>query len=213
MYIMGTMLRHGRDEQKQRYLPAIAAGELRLQAFGVTEPTSRLRHDAHHDPRARATATATSSTARRSGPRRAEHSDLMLLLARTTPLDEVEKTTDGLSVFLVDMRDRGRARPDDPADPHDDEPRHHRGLLRRPRACRPTNLVGEEGKGFRYILDGMNAERILIAAECIGDGKWFIDRAVAYAKERTVFGRPIGAEPGHAVPDRPRLRGDRAPPT
>ena len=198
MYTMGTVLRHGSDEQKRKYLPEIAAGRLRLQAFGVTEPTS---------------GTDTSSlktVARREGDHyvvngqkiwtsRAEHSDLMLLLARTTPLDQVAKRTDGLSVLLVDMREaRGNGltiRPIRTMMNHattevffDD--------LRVP----AENLIGEEGRGFRYILSGMNAERILIAAECVGDAKWFIEKAVGYARERTVFGRPIGQNQGIQFP-------------
>jgi alkylation response protein AidB-like acyl-CoA dehydrogenase len=198
MYTMGTLLRHGSEEQKRRYLPEIAAGGLRLQAFGVTEPTS---------------GTDTSSlktTARREGDHyvvrgqkiwtsRAEHSDLMLLLARTTPLDQVAKRTEGLSVLLVDMREaRGNGltiRPIRTMMNHattevffDD--------LRVP----AENLIGEEGRGFRYILSGMNAERILIAAECVGDAKWFVEKAVGYARERVVFGRPIGQNQGVQFP-------------
>jgi acyl-CoA dehydrogenase len=199
MYTMGTVLRHGSPEQKQRYLPEIAAGRLRLQAFGVTEPTSGTD------------TAALKTTARREGndayvingqkiwTSRAEHSELMLLLARTTPLDQVNKRTDGLSVFLVDMREvvgNGLTiRPIRTMMNHattevffDD--------LRVP----AENLIGEEGKGFRYILSGMNAERILIAAECVGDAKWFIERAVAYSKERVVFGRPIGQNQGVQFP-------------
>jgi acyl-CoA dehydrogenase len=198
MYTMGTVLRHGSEEQKRRYLPEIAAGRLRLQAFGVTEPTSGTD------------TTALKTTAKREGDAyvvrgqkiwtsRAEHSDLMLLLARTTPLDQVAKRTEGLSVFLVDMREAvGRGltiRPIRTMMNHattevffDD--------LRVP----AENLIGEEGKGFRYILSGMNAERILIAAECVGDAKWFIDKAVNYAKERVVFGRPIGQNQGIQFP-------------
>ena len=198
MYTMGTLLRHGSDAQKAKYLPAIAEGRLRLQAFGVTEPTS---------------GTDTSSlktTARREGDHfvvngqkiwtsRAEHSDLMLLLARTTPRTEGMKRTDGLSVLLVDMRAA-----------------EGNGLTIRPIRTMMNhattevffdnlrvpaqNLIGEEGRGFRYILSGMNAERILIAAECVGDAKWFIDRATAYAGARTVFGRPIGANQGVQFP-------------
>jgi alkylation response protein AidB-like acyl-CoA dehydrogenase len=198
MYIMNTVLRHGDAEQKARYLPAIAAGELRLQAFGVTEPTSGTD------------TLSLRTTATRDGDRyivngqkiwtsRAEHSDLMLLLARTTPREAVKSRTEGLSVFLVDMREAVGA-----------------GLSIRPirtmmnhattevffdRMSVPAaNLIGEEGKGFRYILSGMNAERILIAAECIGDAKWFIDKAGKYASERVVFGRPIGQNQGVQFP-------------
>ncbi len=198
MYVMGTVLRHGTAEQKQRYLPKIASGELRLQAFGVTEPTSGTD------------TTALRTTARREGDHyivngqkiwtsRAAHSDLMLLLARTTPREQVAKRTEGLSVLLLDMREALKA-----------------GLTIRPIRTMMNhattevffdnvkvpaqNLVGEEGKGFRYILSGMNAERILIASECIGDAKWFIEKASAYAKERHVFGRPIGQNQGVQFP-------------
>ena len=196
MYIMGTILRHGSEAQKQQYLPKIATGELRLQAFGVTEPTSGTD------------TTSLRTTARREGDTyvvngqkvwtsRSEHSDLMLLLARTTPRDQVAKKTEGLSTFIVDMK-------------------HATGLTIRPirtmmnhNSCEvffdnmpvpAENLVGEEGRGFRYILDGMNAERLLIAAECIGDAKWFTAKSTAYANERRVFGRPIGQNQGVAFP-------------
>jgi len=199
MYTMGTVLRHGSQEQKAKWLPQVASGKLRLQAFGVTEPTS---------------GTDTSSlktTAKREGndsyivngqkiwTSRAEHSDLMILLARTTPKDQVRKRTDGLSVFLVDMREA-----------------RHAGLSIRPIRTMMNHsttevfftdlkvpaesLIGEEGKGFKYILSGMNAERILIASECIGDAKWFIAKATNYAKERAVFGRPIGQNQGIQFP-------------
>ena len=198
MYTMGTLLRHGSNAQKQAYLPKIAGGSLRLQSFGVTEPTS---------------GTDTGSlrtTARRDGDKfiingqkiwisRSEHSDLMILLCRTTPIDQVEKKTQGLSVFLVDMVEAKK-----------------NGLTIRPIRTMMNhattelffdevpvpaeNMIGEEGKGFRYILSGMNAERILIAAECIGDAKWFIDKASAYARERVVFGRPIGQNQGIQFP-------------
>jgi acyl-CoA dehydrogenase len=199
MYTMGTVLRHGSPEQKQKYLPEIAAGRLRLQAFGVTEPSSGTD------------TTALKTTARREGndaylvngqkiwTSRAEHSDLMLLLARTTPADQVRKRTEGLSVFLVDMRAALGS-----------------GLTIRPIRTMMNhattevffddlrvpaeNLIGEEGRGFRYILSGMNAERILIAAECIGDAKWFVERATSYSKERVVFGRPIGQNQGVQFP-------------
>ena len=198
MYTMGTVLRHGSDDQKAAYLPGIADGSLRLQAFGVTEPTSGTD------------TTSLRTTARKEGDKyivngqkiwtsRAEHSDLLLLLARTTPKDQVSKKTDGLSVFLVDMRT----------------------VLNKSLTIRPIRtmmnhsttelffddmevpasaLVGEEGKGFRYILSGMNAERILIAAECIGDAKWFIRKSSEYASERSVFGRPIGQNQGIQFP-------------
>jgi alkylation response protein AidB-like acyl-CoA dehydrogenase len=199
MYTMGTLLRHGSEEQKAKWLPRIASGELRLQAFGVTEPTS---------------GTDTSSlktVAKREGDHyvvngqkiwtsRAEYSDLMILLARTTPKEQVKKRTDGLSVFIVDMQEARKAG----------------GLTIRPirtmmnhsttevffdnMKVPAENLIGEEGKGFRYILSGMNAERILIASECVGDAKWFIDKASIYAKERSVFGRPIGQNQGIQFP-------------
>jgi len=198
MYIMGTLLRHGSEEQKKKYLPGIASGELRLQAFGVTEPGSGTD------------TTSIRTFAKKEGDEyvvngqkvwtsRAEHSDLMLLLARTTPKDEVTKRTDGLSVFLVDLRkslNHGvTIRPISTMINHattevfiDD--------LRIPAEQR----IGEEGKGFRYILDGMNAERILIGAECIGDSRWFIQKASEYAKDRTVFQRPIGQNQGIQFP-------------
>jgi alkylation response protein AidB-like acyl-CoA dehydrogenase len=198
MYTMGTVLRHGSDRQKQDYLPEIAAGTVRLQAFGVTEPTSGTD------------TTALKTTARRDGDdyvingqkiwtSRADYSDLMLALVRTTPRDKVKKRTDGLSVFLIDMRqakDNGLTiRPIRTMINHattevffDD--------LKVPAEC----LIGEEGKGFRYILSGMNAERILIAAECIGDAKWLIEKAAEYAKERVVFNRPIGQNQGIQFP-------------
>jgi len=197
MYTMGTLLRHGSAEQKQKYLPGIAKGTLRLQAFGVTEPTSGT-----DTLSLRTTATREGNNwyvidGQKIWTSRAEHSDLMLLLARTTPREQAKRRTEGLSVFLVDMREAG-------------------GLTIRPirtmmnhattevffdRMRVPAeNLIGEEGQGFRYILSGMNAERILIAAECIGDAKWFIDRASSYAKERAVFGRPIGQNQGVQFP-------------
>ncbi|MCZ6814736.1 MAG: acyl-CoA/acyl-ACP dehydrogenase [Alphaproteobacteria bacterium] len=198
IYTMGTVLRHGSDAQKSRYLPDIAAGRLRLQAFGVTEPESGS------DTLSLATRAVREGdefviNGSKVWTSRAEHSDLMLLLARTTPKDEVAHRTEGLSVFLVDMREAKGAgldiRPIRTMINHatcelffDD--------LRVPAA----NLIGEEGKGFSYILDGMNAERILIAAECIGDGRWFTDRAVAYACERRVFDRPIGQNQGVQFP-------------
>ncbi len=198
MYTMGTLLRHGSAEQKARWLPGIAKGELRLQAFGVTEPTSGTD------------TLSLQTTAVRQGDHyvvrgqkvwisRAEHSDLMVLLARTAPRGQTAKRTEGLSVFMVDMHEaRGHGltiRPIRTMLNHattelffDD--------LRVPR----ENLIGEEGQGFRYILDGMNAERILIAAECIGDARWFIRKATAYARERVVFGRPIGQNQGIQFP-------------
>jgi hypothetical protein len=198
MYTMGTILRHGSPAQKQVYLPKIASGELRLQAFGVTEPTSGTD------------TLSLRTTARREGDHyvingqkiwtsRAEHSDLMLLLARTTPKEKTQKRTDGLSVFLVDMKlAQGASITINPIRTmmnhattevfFDD--------LRVP----AENLIGEEGKGFRYILSGMNTERILIASECIGDAKWFIEKATAYAKGRELFGRPIGQNQGVQFP-------------
>jgi alkylation response protein AidB-like acyl-CoA dehydrogenase len=199
MYTMGTVLRHGSPEQKQRYLPKVATGELRLQAFGVTEPTSGTD------------TLSLRTTARREGndtyvvngqkiwTSRAEHSDLMLLLARTTPHDQVKKRTDGLSVFLVDMREAKDAGMT--ITPIRTMMNHATTQVFFDDLKVPAeNLVGEEGKGFRYILSGMNAERILIAAECIGDAKWFIAKASAYAKERELFGRPIGQNQGVQFP-------------
>jgi len=198
MYVMGTVLRHGSDAQKARYLPAIAAGELRLQAFAVTEPTTgsdttQLQTTAVRD------GDAYVVTGQKVWISRAQHSDLMVLLARTTPLDRVEKRSDGLSVFLVDMRDAAghglEIRPIATMMNHATTELFFDGLR-----IPADSLVGEEGKGFRYILDGMNAERILIAAECVGDGRWFVERATAYAKERHVFGRAIGQNQGIAFP-------------
>ncbi len=198
MYTMGTLLRHGSDAQKTRYLPGIASGDLRLQAFGVTEPGSGTN------------TPAIKTFARRDGEcyivngqkiwtSRAEYSDLMILLARTTPVDQVAKRTDGLSVFILDMNAaRGNGLRISPI----------RTMMNHA-TCEvffddveipADNLIGEEGRGFRYIMSGMNAERILIAAECIGDAKWLIDKASAYAKEREVFGRPIGQNQGIAFP-------------
>jgi acyl-CoA dehydrogenase len=197
MYIMGTLLRHGSPEQKQTYLPQIASGELRLQAFGVTEP------DAGSDT------TQIKTMAVRQGDRyiingqkvwtsRYQHSDLMLLLARTTPLDQVKDKTEGLSVFLVDLRSVGssiEARPIEAMVNHETNQLFITDL-----EVPASALIGEEGKGFRYIIDGWNAERILIAAECIGDGRWFTEKASRYASERVVFGRPIGANQGVQFP-------------
>jgi acyl-CoA dehydrogenase len=201
MYTMGTLLRHGSEAQKRAYLSRIAAGELRLQAFAVTEPnagsdTTRIA------TRAECTDAGYVVNGQKIWTSRAEHSDLMILLARTTPLEQAAKRTDGLSVFLLDMRDAGGELA--------------RGLTIRPIETMMNHattevffenlelpadaLIGEEGQGFRYILDGMNAERILIAAECIGDCRFFLDRAVAYANERIVFGRPIGANQGVQFP-------------
>jgi len=198
MYTMGTLLRHGSDEQKRRYLPKIAGGELRLQAFGVTEP------DAGSDT------TKIKTRAVRNGDKyvvngqkvftsRVQHSDLMILLARTTPLDQVKKRSDGLSVFLVDLHQAiGHGLTVTPIRTmmnHETNQSFFQDV-----EVPAVNLIGEEGKGFRYILDGMNAERILIAAECVGDGYWFVDRAVRYAKERVVFDRPIGQNQGISFP-------------
>ena len=198
MYTMGTVLRHGSDEQKQKYLPKIANGDLRLQAFGVTEPTAGTD------------TTSISTMAVKKGDKyvingqkiwtsRAEHSDLMVLLARTTPKDQVEKKSAGLSVFLVDMRDA-----------------INKGMTIKPIRTMlnhstteiffddleipASSLIGEEGKGFKYILSGMNAERILIAAECVGDARYFIKKASDYSNERQVFGRPIGQNQGIQFP-------------
>ena len=199
MYTMGTILRHGSPAQKQAYLPGIASGELRLQAFGVTEPTSgtdtlSLRTTARRD------GDAYVINGQKIWTSRAEHSDLMLLLARTTPKEQAVKRTDGLSVFLVDMRE-ALASKSLTIKPIRTMMNHATTEvffddLRVPAA----NLVGEEGKGFRYILAGMNTERILIAAECIGDAKWFIEKATAYAKGRELFGRPIGQNQGVQFP-------------
>ncbi len=198
MYVMGTVLRHGSSEQKQRYLPDIAKGKLRLQSFAVTEPTTG------------SDTTKLKTIAVKRGARyvvngqkvwtsRVQHSDLMLLLARTTPLSEVKKKSEGLSVFLVDLRqDQGKGIT---VKPIRNMPNHETNEVFFDNLEVPVeNLVGEEGKGFRYILDGMNAERILIAAECIGDGHWFIDKATRYAKDRVVFDRPIGQNQGVAFP-------------
>src|ERR1700755_2806867 len=197
MYTMGTVLRHGNAEQKQRYLPKIATGELRLQAFGVTEPTSgtdtlSLRTSATRDGN-----DAYVINGQKIWTSRAEHSDLMLLLARTTPREQTKKRTEGLSVFLVDMRDaKGLT-----IQPIRTMMNHATTQVFFDNMRVPAeNLIGEEGQGFRYILSGMNAERILIAAECIGDAKWFIDKATSYAKERVLFGRPIGQNQGVQFP-------------
>jgi acyl-CoA dehydrogenase len=196
MYIMGTVLRHGSEAQKQRYLPKIASGELRLQAFGVTEP------DAGSDT------LQLKTTAVRKGDRyvvngrkmfisRAMQTDLMLLLARTTPADQVKRRTDGLSVFLVDIRSiKGlEIRPLKMMMNHSTN-----ALFFDDMEIPADTLVGEEGKGFQYILSGMNAERILVASESIGDGRWFTDKSVAYSGQRVIFGRPIGANQGVQFP-------------
>jgi acyl-CoA dehydrogenase len=198
MYIMGALLRHGSLEQKQAYLPQIAAGQLRLQSFAVTEPTTGTD------------TTKTKTFARRQGDHylvsgqkvfisRVQHSDLMLLLARTTPLAQVKSKTEGLSIFLVDLRQAiGHGltvRPIRNMVNHETNELFFDNL-----AIPAEQLIGQEGQGFRYILDGMNAERILIAAECIGDGYWFIDKARAYANQRVVFDRPIGQNQGVQFP-------------
>ena len=190
MYIMGTVLRHGSEEQKKQYLPKIATGELRLQAFGVTEPTSGTDTLA-----LRTTAVKEGNEYVVNGQKvwtsRAEHSDLLLLLARTTPRDKVAKRTDGLSVFLVDMRKvlgKGLTIRPIRAMVNHSTTELFFDNMRIP----ADSLIGEEGKGFRYILDGMNAERILVASDALGDAKWFIRKSTEYAKERVIFGRPIG---------------------
>jgi alkylation response protein AidB-like acyl-CoA dehydrogenase len=199
MYVMGTILRHGSEEQKRRYLPRIASGELRLQAFGVTEPTV-----GSDTTQIQTTAERVSGGYVVRGQKiwtsRALYSDLMLLLARTTPLDQVEKKTEGLSTFIVDMKQavadgKMTIRPIKTLMNHATTEIFFDGV-----EVPADALVGEEGKGFRYILDGMNAERILIAAECIGDGHWFIEKAAAYASERVVFNRPIGQNQGVQFP-------------
>jgi acyl-CoA dehydrogenase len=198
MYNMGTLLRHGSDAQKRRWLPRIASGELRLQSMGVTEPSTGTD------------TTKIKTTAVRTGDRyvvngqkvwisRVQHSDLMILLARTTPLAQVKKKSEGLSIFLVDLREavgNGLAvRPIPNMVNHETNELFFENL-----EIPAENLIGEEGQGFRYILDGLNAERTLIAAECIGDGRWFIDRVSAYVKDRVVFGRPIGQNQGVQFP-------------
>jgi acyl-CoA dehydrogenase len=199
MYIMGTLLRHGNAEQKTRYLPEIASGALRLQAFGVTEPTTgsdttklktrAVRHGNDH----------YLVNGQKVWTSRARHSDLMLLLARTTPVEEVKRRTDGLSVFLVDLRENlGRGveiRPIEAMINHNTTEVFFDNLK-----VPAENLIGEEGRGFRYILDGMNAERILVAQECIGDGRWLLNKGIEYAKERVVFDRPIGQNQGVQFP-------------
>ncbi len=199
MYIMGALLRHGSEAQKQKYLPGIASGELRLQAFGVTEPTSGTD-----------TGALKTVAERRVGgylvngqkiwTSRAEHSDLMLLLARTTPREEVSRGIDGLSIFILDMN-AARAAGGLTVRPIRTMMNHSTTQVFFDDVEVPAeNLIGEEGRGFRYILSGMNAERILIAAECIGDAKWFIERARDYANERVLFGRPIGQNQGVQFP-------------
>lgn len=198
MYNMGTLLRHGSAEQKQRWLPKIATGDLRLQSMGVTEPTTGTD------------TTRIKTMAVRQGDRyvingqkvwisRVQHSDLMILLARTTPLDQVARKSEGMSIFVVDLRDAiGHGltvRPIPNLVNHETNELFFENL-----EIPAENLIGEEGQGFKYILDGLNAERALIAAECIGDGYWFIDRVTAYTKDRVVFGRPIGQNQGVQFP-------------
>jgi acyl-CoA dehydrogenase len=197
MYIMGTLLRHGSPEQKQRYLPKIASGELRLQAFGVTEPnagseTTRLETRAVRD------GDTYVVNGQKIFTSRVQHSDLMLLLCRTTAYDELENKTEGLTVLLLDLRTAGEGievRPIETMINHETNQVFFNDLV-----VPVENRIGEEGKGFRYILDGMNAERILIASESIGDGRWFVDRAASYSSSRVVFGRPIGANQGVQFP-------------
>lgn len=198
MYNMGTLLRHGSKEQKEKYLPKIASGELRLQSMGVTEPTTGTD------------TTKIKTTAVRKGDRyvingqkvwisRIQHSDLMILLARTTPLDQVTKKSEGMSIFIVDLHQAiGNGltvRPILNMVNHETNELFFDNL-----EIPAENLIGEEGKGFKYILDGLNAERVLIAAECIGDGYWFVDRVSKYVKDRIVFGRPIGQNQGVQFP-------------
>ena len=197
MYIMGTLLRHGTESQKERFLPEIAKGRLRLQAFAVTEPnagsdTSRI------ETTARRTGEGYVINGQKIWTSRAQHSDLMLLLARTSPRAEAEKPTEGMSVFLIDLREAGdriRITPIETMMNH-----HTTEVFIDDLPVAADALVGTEGDGFRHILDGMNAERILIAAECVGDGRWFVERARHYASERVVFGRPIGANQGVQFP-------------
>jgi alkylation response protein AidB-like acyl-CoA dehydrogenase len=198
MYTMGTLLRHGSDAQKEKYLPDIARGSLRLQAFAVTEPTSgtdttALRTMAHLED------GHYVVNGQKIWTSRAEHSDLMVLLCRTTPREQVQKKTEGLSVFLVDMREARDSTLN--IRPIRTMMNHASTEIFFDNMPVPVgNLIGEEGQGFRYILSGMNAERILIASECIGDAKWFIEKATAYAKERVVFDRPIGQNQGIQFP-------------
>ncbi|MFM1987896.1 MAG: hypothetical protein RJA99_853 [Pseudomonadota bacterium] len=198
MYIMGTLLRHGSEAQKRKYLPRIASGELRLQAFGVTEPTSGS-DTTSLKTRAVRRGDVYEVSGQKVWTSRALHSDLMLLLARTTPLAEVAKKTDGLSVFLVDIRESlGKGMEIRPIEAMIN---HGATEVFIDRLLVPAeNLIGEEGKGFRYILDGLNAERILVGTEAVGDGRWCLERAVSYAKERQVFGRSIGKNQGVQFP-------------
>ncbi len=201
MYVMGTLLRHGSEEQKQRYLPKVADGSFRLQAFGVTEPgagseTTKIRTKAERD------GDVWRINGQKIWTSRAEHSDLMILLARTTPIEEVEDRLSGLSVFIVEMRnDQGDLIPGLTINPIETMMNHATTEVFFDDVTIPADaLIGVEGNGFRQILDGMNAERILIASECIGDGRFLLERAAAYANERHVFGRPIGANQGVQFP-------------
>jgi alkylation response protein AidB-like acyl-CoA dehydrogenase len=199
MYIMGTILRRGSDEQKQRYLPKIAAGELRLQAFGVTEPTAGS-DTTSISTRAEKVDGGWKIFGQKIWTSRAEYSDLMLLLARTTPADQVAKKTEGLSTFIVDMK-KALADGTMTIRPIKTLMNHATTEIFLDGVFVPDgDLVGEQGQGFKYILDGMNAERVLIAAECIGDGRWFVEKASKYASERVVFGRPIGSNQGIQFP-------------
>lgn len=200
MYTMGVLLRHGSEEQRAKWLPRIASGELRLQAFGVTEPTSGTDTSSLKTFAKREGNSDYVVNGQKIWTSRAEYSDLMILLARTTPKEQAAKRTDGLSVFLVDMQEAKKAggltiRPIRTMMNHSTTEVFFDNLN-----VPAENLIGEEGRGFRYILSGMNAERILIASECIGDAKWFINKATAYAKERSVFGRPIGQNQGIQFP-------------
>ncbi len=198
MYVMGAVLKHGSEAQKQKYLPDIASGKLRLQSFGVTEPTTGT-----DTTNLKTTATRDGDQYRINGQKvwisRVEHSDLMVLLARTTPRDQVARKSDGMSAFIVDLRQAVgnglTVRPIDAMINH-----HSCELFFDDLAVPAENLLGVEGKGFKVVLDGMNAERILIAAECVGDARYFIEKATAYAKDRVVFGRPIGANQGIQFP-------------
>jgi acyl-CoA dehydrogenase len=197
MYTMGALLRHGSPEQKMKYLPDIAKGSIRLQSMALTEPesgsdTSKIKTFAERD------GDSYVLNGHKIFISRVQHSDLMLVVARTTPLDKVEKKTMGLSLFLVDLRDAGSALK---VNPIETLVNHETNELQLENLVVPKeNLVGEEGKGFYHLLDGLNAERILIAAECVGDGYWFVDRAVSYAKQRVVFDRPIGGNQGIQFP-------------
>ena len=198
MYIMGSLLRHGSEAQKKKYLPELASGALRLQAFGVSEPTTGSDTTQMKTMAVRQ-GDSYVVTGQKVWISRAEHSDLMLLMARTTPIEQVTKRSDGLSMLLVDMRSAvGHGltiRPIRTMMNHATTELFFDGL-----EVPAENLVGEEGKGFKYLLDGLNAERILIAAECVGDGRWFIERATKYARERKVFNRPIGQNQGVQFP-------------